>query len=429
MKKANNVLIFPAGSEIAFEIFNALKYSKFVNVFGATSAEDHSELVYKNLIKGLPYIKEESFIGALNDVIAKYNIDYIFPAYDEAQCYLMENEKDINAKIVSAPNMTVQICRSKKDTYDFFKDEEFIPKTYNAPEEVEEFPVFVKPTRSQGSQGARLIADKKQLIQALSEDNSLVICEYLSGEEYTVDCFTDKNGSLLTAKMRIRERIKMGIAVRSRIVDIPQEVLDVANKINNKLQFIGAWFFQIKKNKDGKYRLLEISPRIPGTMGLSRNLGINYPVLTLFAMDGYDVTICDNGYDILLDRAFYSAYKIDIQYRTIYLDFDDTLLINEKINTTLMSFIYQALNQGKEIILLSKHTTDIYVDLEKYHINKTIFSQIIVIGQEDEKSNYIHKKEAIFIDDSFAERKKVKEKCQIPVFDVDMVESLIDWRM
>jgi hypothetical protein len=38
-------------------------------------------------------------------------------------------------------------------------------------------------------------------------------------------------------------------------------------------------------------------------------------------------------------------------------------------------------------------------------------------------------KNAIFIDDSFAERKKVHDVLGIPVYDVDMVESLIDWRM
>ncbi len=429
MSKVNNVLIFPAGSEIAFEIFNALKYSKFVNVYGATSANDHSELVYKNLIKGLPYIKDKGFIYSLNEVVEKYNIDYIFPAYDEAQCYLMENQQYIKAKIVSAPYDTVNLCRSKKDTYEFFKDEDFIPKTFDSIEKVKNFPVFVKPTRSQGSQGATLINNKNQLVEAVESDDSLVICEYLPGEEYTIDCFTNKNGKLLSAKMRSRDRIKMGIAVRSRIVEMPQKVFEIANKINDKLKFIGAWFFQIKKNINGEFRLLEISPRVPGTMGLSRNLGINYPVLTLFAMDGYDVTISDNQYNILLDRAFYSAYKIDIEYQTIYLDFDDTLIINDKVNTNLISFIYQSLNKGKDIILLSKHTTDIYIDLEKYHIDKSIFSKIIVIKQEDEKSNYIDKKDAIFIDDSFAERKKVKENCQIATFDVDMIEALIDWRM
>ena len=38
-------------------------------------------------------------------------------------------------------------------------------------------------------------------------------------------------------------------------------------------------------------------------------------------------------------------------------------------------------------------------------------------------------RQAIFIDDSFAERRKVHQTLGIAVFDVDMVESLIDWRV
>ena len=68
-------------------------------------------------------------------------------------------------------------------------------------------------------------------------------------------------------------------------------------------------------------------------------------------------------------------------------------------------------------------------DLETYHIDKGLFQSIIVIGNDEEKYNYIKEEKAIFIDDSFAERKKVKDKLGIPVFDVDMIESLIDWRM
>ena len=94
-----------------------------------------------------------------------------------------------------------------------------------------------------------------------------------------------------------------------------------------------------------------------------------------------------------------------------------------------MRFIYQSVNKGKKIHLLSRHAGDLVNDLEKLHIDKGLFAEITVLSGEDEKWNYIHEKNAVFIDDSFAERKKVKEKTGIPVFDVDMIECLIDWRM
>ena len=73
---------------------------------------------------------------------------------------------------------------------------------------------------------------------------------------------------------------------------------------------------------------MEVSPRVPGTMGLSRNMGINFPLLTLFDRWGYDIDIIDNEYEIMLDRAFYSAYKIEYEYEHVYVDYDDTLVID-----------------------------------------------------------------------------------------------------
>jgi hypothetical protein len=246
--------------------------------------------------------------------------------------------------------------------------------------------------------------------------------------EYTVDCFTDKNGNLLVIKFRDRERIRSGIAVRSKSVAIDNEVKRIAERINSAFKFKGAWFFQLKKTSGGKYKLLEISPRIPGTMGLSRNCGINFPMLTLFTFWGYDVSIIDNAYEITLDRAFYSAYKVDIDYNHIYLDFDDTLIIDGKVNKDLIRLLYQEINKGKTISLLSKHSTNILDDLKKYKISADLFSDIVVIPCDDEKYRYITRKDAIFIDDSFAERKKISDYCSIKVFDLDMIESLIDWK-
>jgi hypothetical protein len=37
-------------------------------------------------------------------------------------------------------------------------------------------------------------------------------------------------------------------------------------------------------------------------------------------------------------------------------------------------------------------------------------------------------REAIFIDDSFAERRQVQEALGIPTFAVDALECLLDWR-
>ena len=81
------------------------------------------------------------------------------------------------------------------------------------------------------------------------------------------------------------------------------------------------------------------------------------------------------------------------------------------------------------IHLITKHKFDLNATLEKLAIHKGIFSEIIHLKMEDEKYLYIKETEkVIFIDNAYGERMKVKKELNIPVFDVDALNTLIDWR-
>ena len=427
MADVKNILVFPAGTEIAFEIHDALKNSKFVRLFGATSVPCHAEFVFQTCVTGLPFVDDPVLIPALNRVIDAYGIDYVYPAHDSALLRFSEERDALHAKVVASARETVGICRSKTRTYRFLSGAPYLPAFYGSPDEIPGYPVFIKPAVGQGSQGARIIRDRSHLEEALSEGQEYTICEYLPGEELTVDCFTDRHGSLLVVSPRSRERIRAGIAVRSRNLPLTEELQSIAEDINRRLSFNGAWFFQVKKNAAGQFRLLEIAPRIAGTMGLTRNLGINMPLLTLYNFWGIDVSLIPNREDLLLDRAFISRFQTNLSYSSVYVDFDDTLIVRGKVNAFLMMFLYQAFNQGKRLCLLTRHSTDIFSDLEKACIPASLFSEIIRLDEAGAKTDYIAP-DSIFIDDSFSERKRVRDALGIPVFDLDMVESLIDWR-
>ena len=427
MSEVKNVLVFPAGTEIALEIHDALKTSKFVRLFGGTSVECHADFVFENCIKGFPYADDPSLVDFINTVIDKYRIDYIYPAHDSVLKQLSDARDRLHAVVIASPKDTVEICRSKNRTYDFLSGASYLPGFYSSADDVPSYPVFIKPAVGQGSEGARLIRDREHLEEALAEGPEYSICEYLPGEEFTVDCFTDIHGKLRVCSPRTRDRIRAGIAVRSHNLSPDEKIVAVAEDINSRMVFNGAWFFQLKKNTRGEYRLMEIAPRIAGTMGLTRNLGINMPLLTLYNFWGFDVDIISNGNSVLLDRSFISRFKTDISYSNIYVDFDDTIVLRGKVNAYLMMFLYQAVNKGKTLYLLTRHSTDICNDLDKYRISKDLFKEIIRIDEAGKKTDFILP-DSIFIDDSFAERKRVHDECGIPVYDLDMIESLIDWR-
>lgn len=86
------------------------------------------------------------------------------------------------------------------------------------------------------------------------------------------------------------------------------------------------------------------------------------------------------------------------------------------------------LNQNKNLVLITKHEKNIEETLASFHISKSMFSKIIHLKKSDKKSDFIEELDSIFIDDSFAERADVLSNKGIPVFAVDAVEALIDWK-
>lgn len=421
-----NVLVFPCGSEIGLEVNRALSYSTYFTLFGGSSIDDHGKFVYKNYISGLPFVEASNFIEEINNVVKLYGIDFIIPAHDSVVLKLAENQQAINSVVVTSCFETARICRSKMITYELFKNLLPTPVVYETLEN-SNFPLFLKPDVGEGSKGTYKIYSKEEYEFYLKKDPTLLALEYLPGKEYTIDCFTDKSGKLLFAEGRERKRICNGISVNSKLTINPK-FQELANVINLTLSFQGVWFFQVKERQDGELVLMEISPRIAGTMALFRVLGVNFIQLSLFDRMGYDVSIIRNDLDIEIDRALFARYCLVGDYDYVYVDFDDTIVVNDNVNSDVIKFLFQAKNMNKKLILITKHRGDIYNSLSEYALSERLFDEIIQLKPDDIKSDFINNRNAIFIDDSFAERRNVLETLKIPCFGVDAIESLLSWK-
>jgi hypothetical protein len=431
MERVINVLVFPCGAENAIEIHTALKDVVNINLFGGSGKEDHGSFIFKNYIGQIPYINEHNFIDYFNSVLAKNEIDIIFPTHDDISLYLSTNKERIIAKIEVPGLKQAEICRSKKAIYKLFENESFCPKVYDPYDFVEKFPLFVKPDKGQGGKGTFIIESANDLVfkNKFKLLDEFVVTEFLPGEEITVDCFTDRYGKLRFVGPRVRNRVFGGISVNSFTIPLSDEIKDISNKISQKLKMRGLWFFQLKKDEKDKYKLLEISVRTAGTMNLYRGLGVNFPLLTIYDLMEYDVEIIANDYYLEVDRALFNRYKSNLDYDTIYVDFDDTITRKGKVNPFVLFFLYNAKNNNKIIKLVTRHESNLYDTLSKLSIHPTLFDEIIHIKQDEDKHRIISEKsKVIFIDNSFKERVKVKKNLNIPVFDVDAINTLIDWR-
>lgn len=423
MKK--NILVFPCGSEIGLDIYSSVQYSTYFHLIGGSSVEDHGKFVYEDYISDIPFVNTTDFIPTMAKVVKERRIDAIYPAMDLVITILKEHEGELGCRVISSTLETTRICLSKEKTYNALNGVVRIPKIYDITIPQEEFPVFAKPAVGYGAKGTKKLNCQEDVNVFIKGRDNILLLEYLPGEEYTVDCFTDRHGNLLYSAARRRNRVKDGISVNTSFVENQCEFEQLAQKINSRVAFRGAWFYQVKRDKHGELSLLEIASRLGGSSLLSRAVGVNFALLSLFDAFDYDVTVFKNNYTVELDRALENKYKTDLQFDAVYCDYDDCLIIDKtKVNVKLVSFLFKCVNDGKKIYLLSKHNGDLFQELIAFRLDH-LFDEVMHIEKDADKVNYIKELSAIFIDDSNAERVNVKNKLNLPVFSPEMIDVLI----
>lgn len=425
MKK--NILVFPCGSEVALEIYRSLCFSTHFHLVGASSVDDHGRFVFEDYIGELPFYTDESFIQALAEILKSKKIDAIYPAMDAVAMFLKKNEKILNCHVIGSTYEATTIAASKSKTYELLSEVIPCPKWTTDLEELEFYPAFLKPDQGYGSRNIKLARSKLEA-EIFIQDKKVkyVYCEYLPGKEYTIDCFSNREGVLLFSGARERARVSNGISVSTHSAREHKIFFKkIAEMINTKLSPRGAWFFQMKENDKGQPTLLEVATRLGGSSSYFRVQGVNFAMLSAFDAFENDVMVNVNNYEVELDRALNNKYKLNIKYDTVYVDFDDCILINNKVNTQLISFLYQCLNDNKEVILITRHSGNIIEKLESLRIS-AVFNKVIHLRNKELKSSFIDSQsQCIFIDDSHTERLDISCNLKIPVFSPDMVEVLL----
>src|SRR5690606_18050286 len=143
-----------------------------------------------------------------------------------------------------------------------------------------------------------------------------------------------------------------------------EEATELAERIHRHLGLYGAWFFQVRRSREGRLTLLEVAPRIAGSMAAHRVRGVNFPLLSILEEERVPLRIQTNPGHIELDRALANKYRHNIYFRTLYLDFDDTLVVRGSVNTAVIKLVFQCINEGKRVILLTRHRFNLNATLQ-----------------------------------------------------------------
>jgi carbamoyl-phosphate synthase large subunit len=169
--------------------------------------------------------------------------------------------------------------------------------------------VCIKPALANGSRGMRILDEASGTLEAFFNEKpgnthlslqtvmdvfgdshlpDMLVMEYLPGAEYTVDALLE-NGEALVLLPRKRVAMNNGISVAG-IFENHQEIIDYSKKIFMALKLDGPNGLQVKANEEGKYRILEINPRLQGSTTTAMGMGINLPLMSVLKASGEDIS-------------------------------------------------------------------------------------------------------------------------------------------
>lgn len=190
---------------------------------------------------------------------------------------------------------TFRICRNKANTMRAAMQlgvgipQTWFPDDYGiecVADEIQGWPVVLKPTESNGARGIRYPSCRDELIQgykSLSENfNGVIVQEFIphEGRQYKAELLMGRAGSVLAAGVYDKPRFyppSGGSSTLNCTVDRP----DLVEQARKLLEGIG-WFGMadcdfIEDRRDGRTKLMEVNPRFTRSIKILVEAGLDFP--------------------------------------------------------------------------------------------------------------------------------------------------------
>ncbi|MFW9876983.1 MAG: ATP-grasp domain-containing protein [Candidatus Thorarchaeota archaeon] len=271
----------------------------------------------KRFFKSPSPMEENAYLDFLIKLAEEKNMYgwVIFPNNDISVYLLSKNLKVLEKyyKITTPSWDIIQYLHNKKKFYRLAsKNGIQIPKTYypaNLNDVLEmkiDYPVVIKPSITDNfyqsvKMKAILIKNKDDLIKKYSwvcsiiKPSEVLIQEFIPGGPNQLYSFCPffKNGAVISNIMARRPRqhpMDFGHATTfAELVDIP-EIREISEKFLKLIKYYGICEVEFMKDpRDGKYKLIEINPRIWGWHSLAIAAGIDLPYMMFQDMVGEEV--------------------------------------------------------------------------------------------------------------------------------------------
>lgn len=284
-----------------------------------------TDIVEKQLLRNksdgfyvVPKGNSKKFINEILKICKKENIDIIIPGNAEEILSISKNIKLFNSKGIQTTISNfnnLNIILNKEKIYSKLEKIGInVPEYYR----VKNFKGFLnaikklgypqkdicfKPSKysqSGGTRGFRILRKKNSAKKILLHERpdsieidfettkialkntgpfDLLVMEYLSGDEFSTYVFAEK-GTMYYCVSNLREKLERYYSFEAKTQQ-NEKIEKMCEKIVSELELSSNVNIQFKNTKDNIPKLIEINPRIGGTVILPSVSGINLPYLAI----------------------------------------------------------------------------------------------------------------------------------------------------
>jgi len=314
-----NILITAAGSASAINCIKAFRQQSelAVRIVAVDVSPFAAGLYLADSHYIIPLAANPDYISHILEICKTENIKFILPTFSNEIPLFAKNRALFTKNNIALmiPSLdTILTFGNKLETYNFFVDHNLTtPRTWliqDIPNFIN-FPIFLKPLIGSGSKGNWIINDKDELrffTNYLKEP--YLAQEFIAGTEYTIDTLANYQSDIVAAVARERIKVKAGIAVVARTVDIASFLPNV-QKVIKLGRVVGPANLQgILYN--GKFYFTDINIRLAaGGLPLSIASGVNFPLLLTKMALGMPFCIPENYQTNLVMIRYYDEIFIN----------------------------------------------------------------------------------------------------------------------
>ena len=317
-KQEKRVLVTAIGVPGGFALLSWLRNNgeRKIRIFGTEVKPNVPAASLTEKSFQVPKATSKKYLDSLCSVIEKTRPDVIFPLSDEEILVISKNANRIQKQyetkcLVSSPH-SIEMALDKFRSANFMRRHGIPCPEYYRIRSVDEFLdaheslqskgriTCVKPRYGRGSRGFWIISDKRdvarsavfnrcnqkitksafcEVLENMSKQNEFLAMEYLPGDEYSIDIL-GRHGWPIQLVQRMREETQNGISWVGRITD-NSKVNSIARRISILSKIDGPFGIQLRCNSRNDPNLIEVNPRIHGTVTLSAAAGVNIPYMSI----------------------------------------------------------------------------------------------------------------------------------------------------